>query len=91
MIDDDLIIEFNPSAFRHVSEEDIRWALETAQYDGEVIPEEENSEDKNLLIGFDRNARAIEVFYNIIDEQTVSIFHAMKCSKKYLPLIRQER
>jgi hypothetical protein len=30
-----------------------------------------------LIIGFDRNGKLIEVFYNILDADTVRVFHAM--------------
>jgi hypothetical protein len=30
-------------------------------------------------LGFDTAANPLEVFYNIIDDKTVKIFHAMKC------------
>jgi hypothetical protein len=43
-----------------------------------------------LLIGFDRNANLLEVLYNIIDENTIKVFHAMKCSNSYLPLIKHK-
>jgi hypothetical protein len=33
-MDDGVVIEFNPAAFRHgVTETDIRWAFDTARYD----------------------------------------------------------
>jgi len=41
-----------------------------------------------LLIGFDLNANPLEVLYNVIDESTLKVFHAMKCRNIYLPLIK---
>jgi hypothetical protein len=42
---------------------------------------------KHLLIGFDRNANHLEIMYNVIDEDTLVVFHAMKCRNIFLPLI----
>jgi hypothetical protein len=42
-----------------------------------------------LLIGFDRNAHHIEILYNVIDENTLRVFHAMKCRSIFLPLIKR--
>jgi hypothetical protein len=33
----------------------------------------------------------LEIMYNIIDEHTVNVFHAMKCRNTYLSLLKQER
>jgi hypothetical protein len=41
-----------------------------------------------LIIGFDRKANLLEIMYNIIDEDTINVFHAMKCRKNFLPLIK---
>jgi len=39
---DDVNIEFNPAAFKHgVTEADIRWAFDTARYDGMIDESEE--------------------------------------------------
>ena len=82
-----IIIEFNQAAFSHkISEEDIRFALDTPRYDGTI--DEEESDNKHLVIGFDRNANLIEVMYNVIDEDTINVFHAMRCRKGFLHLIK---
>ncbi|MDR0851241.1 MAG: hypothetical protein LBN36_01975 [Clostridiales Family XIII bacterium] len=82
-----ITLEYNPSAFRHgCTEDDINKAFETFCYDGDIVPEE-GVEDKYLLIGLDINANLIEVMYNVIDENTVNVFHAMKCRKIYIPLV----
>ena len=48
----DVSIEFNEAAFiHHLTEEDIRFALDSAVYDGSI--EEDEGENKFLLIGFD--------------------------------------
>jgi uncharacterized DUF497 family protein len=86
----DLVIKFSESAFKHdISEADIRWAIDTVKYDG-VLEDDEDVENKRLLIGFDRNARALEVFYNILDSNTVRIFHAMKFRNVYKRLLENE-
>ena len=70
------------SAFKHsVTEEDIRWAFDTARYD-EIL-----DNGKYLLIGFDRNANLLEILYNVIDTDTINVFHAMKCINIFLPLL----
>ena len=77
-------IEFNQAAFRHgVNEADIRNAVINVIYD-DVWDE---TDDKHLLLGFDCNGNLLEVMYNIIDEQTVNVFHAMKCRNIYYPLV----
>jgi hypothetical protein len=63
----------------------VRHAFETRKYDS--IVEEGPFMDKNLLIGFDCNANLIEILYNVIDDDTVRVFHAMKCQDKFLPLL----
>jgi len=40
-----------------------------------------------LLIGFDNNANLLEIMYNVIDEQTVLVFHAIKCSNMHRALL----
>ena len=40
------------------------------------------------LIGFDRNANPIEILYNVLDNDTVRIFHAMKCRNAFKYLLK---
>jgi len=83
----DVSLEFNQAAFIHnVTEEDIRFAFETARYEGSI--DEEESDNKYLVIGFDRKALPLEVMYNVIDENTINVFHAMRCRKNFLHLIK---
>ena len=83
----DVVIEFNQAAFTHnITEVDIRFAFDTARYDGSI--DEEESDNKYLVIGFDRNANPIEVMYNVINENTINVFHAMKCRKNFLHFIK---
>ena len=80
-----ITVEFNLSAFKHgFSEGDIRNAIINVLYD-EMWDE---AEDKHLLIGFDCNGNLLEIMYNIIDEQTVNVFHAMKCRRIYYSLLK---
>jgi len=86
----DVVIKFSQSAFKHgVTDADIRWAFDNVLYD-EQLDECDGGGDigsKHLLIGFDRNANHLEVLYNVIDEDTLRVFHAMKCRSVFLPLI----
>jgi uncharacterized DUF497 family protein len=73
-------IVFNQSAFKHgVSEDNIRYAFTHAVVDHPV----EGEEDKHLLIGFDRNANLLEILYNVLGDQKINVFHAMKCRKAW--------
>ncbi|MDR1142990.1 MAG: hypothetical protein LBK77_02075 [Spirochaetaceae bacterium] len=85
-----ITIVFRQSAFKHgVSEADIRRAFKIPEYDAVF---EEGDPSKNLLIGFDRNANPKaslpEILYNVIDENTVQVFHAMKCRAALIPLLK---
>ncbi|MDR0526616.1 MAG: hypothetical protein LBG79_02165 [Spirochaetaceae bacterium] len=42
----------------------------------------ESYKNKWLLIGYDTAGNLIEVAYNIIDDNTVNVFHAMPCRRK---------
>jgi hypothetical protein len=69
-----------PSAFKHgIIEADIHKAIELRIFD-QAIPGEE---DKNLLIGLDRNGNPLEIIYNVLDDDVINVFHAMKCRKAY--------
>ena len=82
-------IEFNPSAFKYgCTEDDIFKAIDTFCYDGDVVGDIE-ADNKFLLIGFDINANLIEVIYNVIDENSINVFHAMKCRDVYIKLIEK--
>jgi len=80
------IIEFTKSAFKHgINEADIQHAILNPVYD-EV---QDSGDDKHLLLGFDRNMNLLEIAYNVIDEQTFKVFHAMKCRNSYYELLRK--
>jgi uncharacterized DUF497 family protein len=79
-----LVVKINESAFRHgVAAEDIDWVVDHFLYD-DALPE---YEDKYLAIGFDTRGRLIEILYNVIDETSINVFHAMKCRKGFYDLI----
>ena len=50
--------------------------------------DEEECENKYLVIGFDKNANLLEIMYNVIDEDTINVFHAMECRKSFLHYIK---
>ena len=80
-------IEFNEAAFKHgVSEADIRYAFSHAVFDHPVAGEEE----KSLLIGFDTKANLLEILYNVMGEQRINVFHAMKCRKTWRSLVKKQ-
>ena len=77
-------IKFNRSAFKHgVSEANIRHALNYPQYEGPL----EDDEDKYIVLGFDIAGNLLEILYNRVDDDTVNVFHAMKCRSIYFPLL----
>ena len=87
----DFTIEFNQAAFRHgATEADIRCAFDTVKYDGWFNEGEGHNKDKFLLIGFDKKNNLLEILYNIIDNKTINVFHAMKCRNIYYHLIPKE-
>jgi hypothetical protein len=72
-------ILFVKSAFDHgYTKNDIKKAIETKIYDGLLWGED----DIFAIIGFDTVANPIEVFYNIIDNDTIKVFHAMALRDK---------
>jgi len=86
-----VIIEFNPSAFKHnISEADIRRAFDTAIYDGWFNEGKGQDMDKYLLIGFDKKDNPLEILYNIIDDKTINVFHAMGCRNIFHHLLNKK-
>ena len=74
-------IVFVPSAFKHeISEENIRWVLLNHLADGII---EEDDETKYISIGFDKSGNLLEIMYNLIDEKTIKVFHAMRCRRQF--------
>jgi hypothetical protein len=67
------------SAFKHgYTQDDIECAIETKIYEDNLKGED----DIYVIIGFDSIANPIEVFYNIIDDETIRVFHAMELRDK---------
>ncbi|MCL1817973.1 MAG: hypothetical protein FWG35_03515 [Spirochaetaceae bacterium] len=84
----DFAIDFNKAAFNHgVSKEDIQMAFDNVKYDAVFEEDDPDAEDKYLLIGFDRKANLIEVLYNVIDDDRIRVFHAMKCRPAFIRLL----
>jgi hypothetical protein len=80
-----IAVEFNDAAFKHgCTERDIRNAIGTWLYDDMW----DTGTDKHLIIGFDTHGNLLEVMYNVKDEQTLNVFHAMKCRNTYLRLLK---
>ena len=81
-----MVVHINESAFSHgFTEEDIHNALATVIFDG-LLPKYVN---KYLLIGFDRNSNLLEIMYNIKEDESYNIFHAMKCRKEYYRYVEE--
>ena len=81
-------IVFVPSAFKHAfSEENIRWVLLNSLADGVI---EEDDETKYLSVGFDKTGNLLEIMYNYIDENTIKVFHAMRCRKQFYKKLEEE-
>ena len=75
------VIEFNKAAFKHrITEANIRYAL------GHPVHEQllEVYTNKWLVIGYNMAGNLLEVAYNIIDDETINVFHAMPCRNKFL-------
>jgi hypothetical protein len=70
-------IVFVASAFKHeVTAENIRWALVNHLADGLI---EEDDETKYISIGFDKSGVLLEIMYNVIDGNTMSL-RAASCA-----------
>jgi hypothetical protein len=75
-----MTVKINGAALKHgVTEADIHCALATVLFDGLLT----RYYNKYLLIGFDRNGNLIEIMYNIGLDESVNVFHAMKCRKEF--------
>ena len=74
-------VEILPSATKHCqSKEDILCALERSIYD-ETLESEPN---KTLSIGYDRNARLLEIIFHVVSDEHIVVFHSMPCRKYYI-------
>jgi hypothetical protein len=78
---DDVVIKFKPSAFKHdCTEADICHALKHKIHAAPLF----NFPEKYGVVGFDTWWNPIEVLYNPVDDDTISVFHAMKLRKGFL-------
>jgi hypothetical protein len=74
-------IEILSSATRHgQNKDDILYALERSIYDETL----ENDPNKTLSIGYDKNAKLIEVIFHVISDEHIVVFHSMPCRKHYI-------
>jgi len=77
----DLSVEILPSATRHgQSKEDILNALERSIYDETL----ESDPNKTLAIGYDGNAKLLEVIFHVLSDEHIVVFHSMPCRKHYI-------
>ena len=75
------VVKFNEAAFKHgITETNIRYALWHSLHE-QLLDLYVN---KWLVIGYDTAGNLIEIVYNIIDDDTINIFHAMPCRKKFI-------
>jgi hypothetical protein len=72
-------VSFNPSAFKHNKTEDDIRSLKTHICDFLM----DGYDNKYAVIGFDRTGNPIEIMYNLIDEQSINVFHAMPCRNSF--------
>jgi len=77
-------VEFNQASFKHgISEADIRHAIRHFIFEEQI----DDGDNKHLILGFDTSRRLLEIMYNVIDEHTINVFHAMKCRKAWRSLV----
>ena len=82
-----LEIVYKQSAFKHgITKSDILWAFNTAEFDRLV----EGFDNKYLLLGFSMNGNLLEVMYNDLGKDQVSVFHAMPCRNALRSLLEQQ-
>ena len=80
-----IVIEFNSSAFKHgINEDAIRHAIINAVVYYDIW---DDDADKHLLLGFDNVGRLLEIMYNVVDDKSINVFHAMKCRSNYYHLL----
>jgi len=74
-------VEILSSATKHgLSKEDILCALERSIYDETL----ETDPNKTLSIGYDMNARLLEVIFHVLSDEHIVVFHAMRCRNYYI-------
>ena len=63
--------------------DDIKQAYRTKIFEDTL----EGKDGVYIIIGFDTVANPVEVFYNIIDDETIRVFHAMALRDKTAALM----
>ena len=48
----------------------------------------EGYENKHLLLGFDFHGNPLEIMYNDLEDDTISVFHAMPCRTSFISLLK---
>ena len=76
-------VRYSESAFKHVTKEDIKRAMINVIYD-DIL---DDHKDRHLLMGFDGNGNLLEILYNVINDNTIRVFHAMKCTDVFIKLL----
>ena len=75
-----MTLVFTESAFSHgFTAEDIYHVMTYPLVDRLM----EKHANKYLVLGFDLKGNLLEIMYNLADEETANVFHAMRCRKKY--------
>jgi hypothetical protein len=77
----EVIVEVLSSSYKHgQTKEDILSALERSIYDETL----ETDPNKTLSIGYDRNAKLLEIIFHVLSDEHIVVFHAMPCRKHYI-------
>jgi hypothetical protein len=58
-------------------------AIETKIHDAVI----EGLLEKHAVIGFDRAWNPLEILYNPVDNNTISVFHAMKAGRRFITML----
>jgi hypothetical protein len=83
----DIDIIFSESAFGHgFGEKSIRHAMDYFIYE-EPFEEDDN---KILVVGFSESGILLEIMYNVLNENSVRVFHAMECRAHLKKFIEEE-
>ena len=61
--------------------------IETRIYEGQL----EDFVNKYAIIGFDTVGNLLEIMYNIIDSESINVFHAMRCRKSIINQLKRRR
>ena len=79
--DSAVTVEILSSAYKHgQNKEDILSALERSVYDETL----ETDPNKTLSIGYDPNAKLLEIIFHVLSDEHIVVFHAMPCRKYYI-------